>query len=124
MSTRPTKQISMSRHLTRVLVLTMTIVVVLVAGGFYLFTAAEMKKTFNNKIEQTLTYLEGTIAPMMWNVDHVTASRVAQTVLQDDLITGVIIWDELGQKVISIHEQRDEVGLVKTKSIHFQDLPM
>ncbi len=115
------KPVSMSQRLILALALTMTLVSVLVATGFYLLTAAELEKTFNRKVEQTVSYLDGTLAPLLWNFDHNTAVRVAQTVLQDDLVVGATIRDEWGESVFSTREQNGNAELIHTRSIRFQN---
>jgi len=111
----------MGRRLTISLVLAMTFVVVLVAGGFYFFTASEMEQTFTQKMERTLSYLEGTLAPVLWNYDHDTAVRVAKSVLRDDLIVGLTITDEKNKKVFSAQEQSAGTVVTRTRSVQFRN---
>ncbi len=115
------KPVSMSQRLILALALTMTLVSVLVAAGFYLLTAAELEKTFNRKVEQTVSYLNGTLAPLLWTFDHDTAVRVAQTVLQGDLVVGATIRDEWGESVFSAREQSGNAELIQTRSIRIQN---
>jgi PAS domain S-box-containing protein len=112
--------ISMSRRLTVALAMAMTIVIVLVGGGFYLHTAYELDNTFNRKMEQTLSYLDGTLGPVLWNFDHETAARVAETVLRDDLVVGVTILDDKRNHIFSVLEESGESVLVRTMTIQFQ----
>ena len=121
MQTQPMKQVSMSRRLTTALVSTMTIVVVIAAGCFYLFTAAGLEQTFTRKMEQQLSYLDGTLAPLLWNFDHDTVTQVAQTALRDNLIVAVEITDEKGGIVFSAPEQVDDKALLGTRSIRFHN---
>jgi PAS domain S-box-containing protein len=115
------KPVSMSRRLALALALTTTFVVILVAGGFYGFTASGLEKTFERKVVETLAHLDGTLAPLMWNFDHDTATRVAQTVLQGDLVIGLNIRDEGGRRIFSGGETNGNEELVRTQPIHFQD---
>ncbi|MCU7928984.1 MAG: response regulator [Candidatus Thiodiazotropha sp. (ex Dulcina madagascariensis)] len=99
----------------------MTLIVVLVATGFYLYTAAGLERNFNRKVEETLSYLDGTLGRLLWYVDHDTAARVAETVLRDDLVVGVTIRDEQKRNIISIGEQNSDDVLLRTHSIRFRD---
>jgi PAS domain S-box-containing protein len=121
MNTPPTKPVSMSQRLTLALVLTMTLVVALVGSGFHLYTADKLEKTFTRKVEQTLSYLDGTLSPVLWNYDHNTAARVARTALQDDLVEGITIRDENGKDIFSDVRQGSEDMLVRTRTFRFQN---
>jgi PAS domain S-box-containing protein len=121
LSEQPEKQVSMSRGLTLSLVLAMTLVSVLVATGFYLFTANKMKQDFDRKVEKTLSYLDGTLGPVLWNFDHDTAVRVAETVLRDDLVVGVVIKNDKGKSIFSIRNENGKNIQVRTQPIHFQN---
>jgi PAS domain S-box-containing protein len=114
-------QVSMSQRLTLALVVTMTFIAVLVATGFYLLTEDELERTFTRKVEQTVSYLEGTLAPILWNFDHNTAAGVAKTVLRENLIVGVTVLDENKKIVFSDREESEDAVLVRTHSIRFED---
>ncbi len=121
MRVTPNKTVSLSRRLSLALVSVITLIVVLVATGFYLYTAAELERNFTRKEEETLSYLDGTLGRVMWYFDHDTVTRVAKTVLRDDLVVGVTIRDEQNKSIISISEQSRGDVLVRTRSIHFAD---
>lgn len=121
MSALSKKQVSMSRRLSLALVSAMTLIVVLVASSFYLYTAAELERNFSRKVDETLSYLDGTLGRLLWYVDHDTVARVAETVLRDDLVVGVTVLDEKGGGIFSNHEQDGDEILLRTHSIHFQD---
>ncbi len=121
MSTAPNKTVSMSNRLTLALVSAMTIVVVLVAIGDYFYTAAGLERSFTRKVEETLSYLDGTLAQALWKVDHGTVTRIAETTLHDDVVVGVTIWDEQKSEIYSTAEQGGGAAFVQTRSIHFKD---
>ncbi len=122
MSTLRMKPVSMSRRLAMSLAFAMTIGAVMIATGFYLFTAARLEQNFTRKVEETLTYLDGTLAHVLWNYDHDTVVGVAKTVLRDDLVIGVTIRGEKEDIIFSDSEKIEEEALVKTRSIQFKDL--
>ncbi|MES9875280.1 MAG: ATP-binding protein [Candidatus Sedimenticola sp. 6PFRAG7] len=115
------KTVSMSRRLTLALVTSITLAVVLVASGFYLNTSAELERNFTRKVEETLSYLEGTLGQVLWHVDHKTAARVGETALRDDLVVGVTIRDERKKNIYSIGEPNGNDLLVRNRSIRFKD---
>lgn len=111
------KPVSMSRHLTLALVLTMTIVIVLVATSFYLFTVNKSRHTFKQEIEQTTRYLEGALGPVLWNVNHTTASIIIDTVIRDDLLLGIILKNEYGEAIYLNQKQNSTEGLIRKQVI-------
>jgi PAS domain S-box-containing protein len=117
----PMKLISMSRRLTLALALAMTLASVLVTTSFYQFTAVQLEKTFNQKVEQTLSFLDGMLAPVLWSFDHDTVMRVAQTTLRDDLVVGVTIRDQTDMIIFSEREHDSNGVLFQTKLVRFQD---
>lgn len=121
MTGKASKAASMSRRLALALVSAMTLVVVLVTAGFYWVTASQLERDFVHKIEQTLSYLEGTLGPILWNFDHNTAVQVAQTALRDDAIVGLRILDESGAAVFTARDSTELEILVERRPIRFQD---
>jgi PAS domain S-box-containing protein len=121
MSSPTMNQVSMSRLLTRSLAITMTLVMVLIATGFYMLASAELERNFARKVEQTLSYLNGALGPVMWNFDIDTAVRIAETVVRDDLVVGITIWDEKRKVVFSANDQSDGSDVVETHSIRFKN---
>jgi PAS domain S-box-containing protein len=115
------KQVSLSRRLTLALVLALTLVVVLVATVLYFVTANRLEQNFARKVEQNLSYLNGTLGPLLWNFDHDTAIQVGQTVLLNDQIVRLTIRNEKGESIFSAHEPGSDVVLVRTQPIRFQD---
>ena len=112
----------MSRRLTLALVSAMTLIVVLVATGFYLYTAAELEQSFTRKVEETLSYLEGTLGRVLWYFDTDSVAKVAETVLRDDLVVGVTIRDERKSNIFSAGRQNSDTDLIRTRSIRYKDL--
>lgn len=112
----------MSRRLGMAQMVTITIILVLITSSFYIFTASKLEQTYNNKINQTLSYLNSTLAPMLWNVDLDTASLVTEAVLRDELVVGIILNDELGKNLISKHKQKEVIKLKQKQAIYFKDI--
>jgi hypothetical protein len=125
MKTTPNKIISLSQRLILSLVSTITVITVVVASSFYFYTAAELERNFADNVEETLSYLDGTLGRLLWFYDHDSAARVAETVLRNDfLVVGVTIRDEQKNEVISIAEQRMDAVVVETRSVHYNALSM
>jgi len=120
MSVVQNKTVSMSRRLTLALVFAMTLIVVLVASGFYFYTATELERSFNQKVEETVSYLEGSLGRILWHVDNTTVVGVAETVLQDDLVVGVTIRDEQDKSIYSVREQDGDDLLLRNRSIRYK----
>jgi signal transduction histidine kinase/CheY-like chemotaxis protein len=116
------KTVSMSKRLDVAQTITITIILVLLTTGFYLFTAAKLEQTYNNKVNQTLSYLNGTLAPMLWTVDLNTISLVTEAVLREELVVGIKVNDELGKNLISKHKQNEVIGLKQKQAIYFKDI--
>jgi len=114
-------QVSMSQRLTLAIALAMTFIVVLIATGFYQYTATGLEKTFNRKVEQNLSYLDGALAPLLWNFDHDTIARVAETAMRSELVVGVTIRGEDGKNILSISENSLDPIVMRTQKIHFED---
>lgn len=118
----PAKPVSMSQRLGMAQMIAITTILVLITTGFYLFTAAKSEETFHNKVNQTLSYLNGTLAPMLWHVDYDTASLVSEAALREDLVIGILVIDELGKSVISKQKQNEVIGLRQKQAIYFKDI--
>ena len=111
----------MSRRLSLALVSAMTLIVVLVASGFYLYNAVELERNYTRKMDETLSYLDGTLGQLLWHYDHDAAARMAETALRDDLVVGVTVLDEKGKPIFSNHKQSGGEILIQTHSIRFQE---
>ena len=120
MSVAKKKTISMGRRLTLALVFAVTLIVVLVASGFYFYTAAELERNFTQKVDETVSYLDGSLGRILWHVDYNTVVGVAETVLRDDLVVGVTIRDEMKRVIYSVSEQDGDDLLVRNRSIRYK----
>ena len=121
MKTPDLKSVSMSKRLTLALVLVMTLISVLVATSFYLFTSSKLEQTFNREVEQIFSYLDGAIAPALWSYDFETTAQIAETMLRDDLVIGVTVRGDKQKSVFSSGEQNGSKTLVRTQPILFQN---
>ena len=111
----------MSRRLALSLATAMTVVVLLVTSAFYMYEAGENEKDFNRQVKSTLSYLNGALAPALWNIDYDTVETIAMTALRDDLVVELIVWDELGKEIYSGQPVEDRRALsVKTANIMFK----
>ncbi|MGN7612419.1 ATP-binding protein [Magnetococcales bacterium HHB-1] len=124
MRTTLNKPISLSRRLVKMLVLTVTVIMVAVATSFYIYTAGELERNFSDDVEETLSYLEGTLGRLLWFYDHDSVVRVAQTVLQNDLVISITIRDERKHKAFSTAEQAVGAVVVETRAVYYNNLPM
>ena len=115
------KQVSMSRRLTLALVSVMTLIVVLVAGGFYFYTAAQLERNFERKIDETVSYLDGTIGQLLWHLDHNSVARVAETISNDDLVLGVTVLGEKGEQIYSNHNLSSDESLLRNHSVNYRN---
>jgi signal transduction histidine kinase/DNA-binding NarL/FixJ family response regulator len=122
MKNSPAKTVSMSKRLDMAQTIAITTILVLVTTGFYLFTAAKLEQTFNNKVNQTLSYLDDTLAPMLWTFDLDIAFLITEAVLQDELVVGIKVNDELGKNLISKHKHNEVIGLKQKQAIYFKDI--
>jgi PAS domain S-box-containing protein len=114
------KQISLSQRLTLALAFVVTFVTILVASGFYVLNSNKLEKTFSSKMERTMSYLGGTLGPVLWNLDHDTVIRIAQTVLSDDFISGIVIWDEAKKSIYSTRSQKNPADMVRAKTVFYK----
>lgn len=110
-------QVSMAKRLTLALSITMTSIVVFGALVFYFFTANEIEQSFDLKVEQTQSYLQGTLASLMWNFDRETVARVAQTILTDDVVVAIEIRDDKQNIVFSESKPNDNALLIETRQL-------
>ncbi len=120
----PKTPVSMSRRLTLALVLTMTFIIVLVASGFYISTRVELERNFALKVEQTLSYLDGTLSRLLWFFDHETVASLAETAKQDDLVAGLTIRGRKKNTIYSTGRQNSEASLVRARPMYFNDVYM
>lgn len=124
MRTVPKNTVSMGRRLSLALISTMTLIAVLVATVFYHYNAAELERNFSLKVEETLSFLDGSLGPILWHFDHNTVVWVAKTALQDDQVVGVIIRDEQKQLIYAIDEEYSDDVLVRNRLISFEGEPV
>lgn len=111
----------MSQRLTLALVSAMALIAVAFASGFYLYTAAEIERNFTQKADETQSYLDGTLAPLLWGLDHETVAWVVKTVLQDKMIVHISVKDGNGKVIASDGVGSTEDTVSRTLSIHFKE---
>ncbi|MET0117603.1 MAG: ATP-binding protein [Sedimenticola sp.] len=121
MPQQPTKAVSMSRRLALALAATVTLVVILVAGVFYWYTANEMERNFSRQADETLSHLEGMLGLILWNYDHKTAQWVVKATMNDAMIVGVTIRDDRDRPIYALSEPGAEATVTRSHSIHYQD---
>jgi signal transduction histidine kinase/FixJ family two-component response regulator len=114
----------MRRRLTGALAAAMTLVFILVTGGFYWFTAFTHEQAFAAKIDGTLAYMGGALSTPLWNIDTAAVRQVAETVLRDDLVVSVIIRDERGKSVFAAKEDGSGETILRTMPIHYGEAPV
>ncbi|MBW9256654.1 MAG: PAS domain S-box protein [Candidatus Thiodiazotropha sp. (ex. Lucinisca nassula)] len=124
MSSKPSKTISLSSRLVLAQIIAITFIAIAVASGIYIYTADELKRNYDRDAEQVITYLDGTLGRLLWFYDQDGIARVAETVLQDDLVASVLIRNEKSEMIYSTSDHSTDTSLIKTHSIHFNDQSM
>lgn len=116
------KSVSLSHRLTLAMVFAVTLVIVLVAGGFYFYTANKSQQTFEQNIDQKISYLEGALGPLLWNISTETVVHVLEIVVQDDLIVGIILKDDQGKVLYSKQQENKGDIIHRRQIISFNDV--
>ncbi len=124
MRTNSSPAVSLTHRLILALVFTITIIMVLVAGSFYIYTEAELERNFADDVNETMSYLEGSLGRLLWFYDHDSVARVTQTVLHNELVVSITIRDEQKKKTISVSDQKASEVLIETRPLYFNDFTM
>jgi len=110
----------MSRSLNLALGVTITLISLLSAAGFYFITSSDLEEAFDLNVDQTFSFLDGALAPMLWTYDYATIEQVAQSVLRDNLIAGITIQDQSGTNIFSSVDQVSDETQLQSQPILYQ----
>jgi len=112
---KPGKSFSIARRLTLSIILTIVIVSSAVIGLSYLNAVKEAKQDLENKAENTIAYLTGSLAVPIWYMnDHVVKS-IGNTIAQENDIIQFEIFDFTRNEAIFSLGKESNVNLI-TKS--------
>ncbi|MCG8617137.1 MAG: response regulator [Desulfobacterales bacterium] len=101
---------SISTQLTVSLIGIVALVAVIAVGAVYYILVNSETKELEQKADDTLTYLEGTLERPLWNFSEDDVEQIAITVAQNDMVVQLIITDSIGSTLFAY----DDPNLHKT----------
>ncbi|HCY85124.1 MAG TPA: hybrid sensor histidine kinase/response regulator [Desulfobacteraceae bacterium] len=100
-STKGPRAQSISTQLTVSLISIVALVAVIAVGAVYFILVHNETKELEQKADDTLTYLEGTLERPLWNFSEDDVEQIAVTVAQNDMVVQLIITDSIGTTLFS-----------------------
>ena len=113
------KSNSRSRWLTRVFIVAISLVVVFVIGSLYWFTVTANVQAFGARMKDNLTNYRDALSAPLWNFDKPSVEQMGESMLQGDLIVGVVVKDEDGKTFFVGNNESVGETILRTISVHY-----